>query len=704
MTVQTNNNSISYVGNGSTVHFDYDYLILNASHLKVYFGDVLQTSGHVVSGVSSQTGGTVSFAVAPPNGANITLIRDVPFLQLTDYQPYDAFPAESHERALDLLTMMAQQLKDASDRSMQYPVGGNKWDAKGNEIINAAAGGSDNSAANVGQVKSLIASLAGPDSAAQLRQELGEADGANLVGAGDYGYIDSYTGDASHIKCYGISNVFDGGHGDFYLDVSDTTSPSSGVCRVDALGRRWKRQVTGDFDWQWWGVKGDGVADDWAAISKMISDVNVFSGPSGVFAISQPLPIGEGLRVTITDNAGANAAGLIKPHSSVANPSSFDFFFADSVQVEHVNISGLRFFGGRHVIRGNFPSGVSSGFISQVNFEDCVFQDLAGYAIESTNSVFAIDFHKCRLLRCGGVNIGYGVNVLKFRQCGFENMRREYIKLDGAGSTLPSASIGLYGCRCEGYDTSPTASKCFDISGYGRLFNFEITDGTYFENVFTDIGTISGVKGLNLNNLNLTNSDSRVYTLNITDCTGVIGNFESLVSTVVTLSGSSAIEQVGDISGGVTIRTLGSSNLKSDLRVRKEVAAPAVTALYKFNCSPTGASGASVFSASGGEISVTYVSSKTDDGTPIFSSKTFEVIVTKMFGGTMAATVFETGNAGNLGGGSLTLTASGASATEITLSVAFTGSGSYSAGAVIMAEANMKPVSSSENTIYVTKA
>ncbi len=147
MTVQTNNNSILYVGNGSTVHFDYDYLILDASHLKVYFGDVLQTSGYVVSGVSSQTGGTVAFAVAPPNGTNITLIREVPFLQLTDYQPYDAFPAESHERALDLLTMMAQQLKDASDRSMQYPVGGNKWDAGGNEITNVGTGSSGTSAA-----------------------------------------------------------------------------------------------------------------------------------------------------------------------------------------------------------------------------------------------------------------------------------------------------------------------------------------------------------------------------------------------------------------------------------------------------------------------------------------------------------------------------------------------------------------------------
>lgn len=182
MTVQTNTNSISYVGNGSTVHFDYDFLILDASHLKVYFEDALQTSGYVVSGVLSQTGGTVAFASAPGVGVKITLTRSVPFLQLTDYQPYDAFPADSHERALDLLTMMAQQLKDASDRSMQYPVGGDKWDAKGNEIINVGDGGSDTSAPNIGQVKSLIALLAGPDSAAQLRADLAEDSGLSIVG------------------------------------------------------------------------------------------------------------------------------------------------------------------------------------------------------------------------------------------------------------------------------------------------------------------------------------------------------------------------------------------------------------------------------------------------------------------------------------------------------------------------------------------
>lgn len=317
MTVQTNNNSISYVGNGSTVHFDYDFLILDASHLKVYFGDVLQTSGYVVSGVLSQTGGTVAFAVAPPSGTAITLTRSVPFLQLTDYRPYDAFPAESHERALDLLTMMAQQLKDASDRSMQYPVGGNKWDAKGNEMINVGTGNSGTSVPNIDQVRYLITSGVGNDPSASasirsreaLRRSYAEAgynlvDGsfesggtlayaddvllqertgkafsgpAGTVAAGTNplsgGFVDkssaiiapvtytgirSYSGSSTELRCVGRANVFDGAQGTFALDTSDTSTPDDdGYCLVDVLGRRWKRHGFDAIDPAWYGAVSD---------------------------------------------------------------------------------------------------------------------------------------------------------------------------------------------------------------------------------------------------------------------------------------------------------------------------------------------------------------------------------------------------------------------------------------------------------------
>ena len=537
-----------------------------------------------------------------------------------------------------------------------------------------------------------------------LRAQMAEADGANLVGGATYEQIRAYSGPASKIHCIGRTGMLDGAHGDFVIDPSDTASADNdGTTLIDAIGRRWKRQLAGDYQWQWWGVTGDGVTDDYNAIKKMIDSVGSFCGGAGVFAISQSLPVMEGLRISIADNSGADTAGLIKPHSSVAIPTAFDFFYTNSAQMEHVNISGLRFFGGRHVIRGNFPSGVSSGFISQVNFESCVFQELAGYVIEATNSVFVIDFHRCRLIRCGGVNAGYGVNILKFRQCGFESMSREYIKLDGAGSALPSASVGMYGCRCEGYDISPTSSKCFDIKGYGRLFNFEIDNLTYFENVFTDIGYISGVNGLNISNINLTNSDSRVYTLEINDSKGTVGNIESLVGTTITLSGASEISQTGHISGGVSVKTLGSSAFVSDMRGNKAVAVPSVTPIYEFACVPTGLSGATVFSSSCGVLNLAVVASRTSDGTPVYISKQYAVTVRKMFGGALAATFDEVGSSGSTGGLTVALTATGATSSSITVNVSLSGSGDYSSGAVARYSADMMPVSSSEGPIFISK-
>ncbi|MDR0882564.1 MAG: hypothetical protein LBP55_08475 [Candidatus Adiutrix sp.] len=54
-------------------------------------------------------------------GARLTIRRQMSFTQEIDYRPHDLFPAETHERALDILTMTAQELRDLiNDR----PAGG----------------------------------------------------------------------------------------------------------------------------------------------------------------------------------------------------------------------------------------------------------------------------------------------------------------------------------------------------------------------------------------------------------------------------------------------------------------------------------------------------------------------------------------------------------------------------------------------------
>lgn len=122
MTVSTTNNRINQLADGIEVTFIYDYIINNTDEMKVYLDNVLQALGYTVNGVGNPSGGDVVFAVAPASGVVVTLQRIVDETQLVDYQPYDPFPAETHEGALDKLTLITQQNSDAIDRAVLAPV------------------------------------------------------------------------------------------------------------------------------------------------------------------------------------------------------------------------------------------------------------------------------------------------------------------------------------------------------------------------------------------------------------------------------------------------------------------------------------------------------------------------------------------------------------------------------------------------------
>lgn len=128
MTVQsTTYKSGPYAGAGITGPFTVGFRFLDAAHLKVIktsaagIDTVLAlTTDYTVSGVGNTTGSlTLTSALAV--GEKLTIVRDVPFTQLADYVNNEAFPAESHEDALDKLTMMVQQLKERVDAALTLP-------------------------------------------------------------------------------------------------------------------------------------------------------------------------------------------------------------------------------------------------------------------------------------------------------------------------------------------------------------------------------------------------------------------------------------------------------------------------------------------------------------------------------------------------------------------------------------------------------
>ena len=127
MTVSSTTVKQSYSGNGSTSAFTYSFKINSTAELKV----IIRTDSNGTETVKTLTthynvsdtgsGGTVTFTSGniPASGETVVLIRQTNLTQTTDYVENDPFPAESHESALDKLTLQTQELQEELDRSIK---------------------------------------------------------------------------------------------------------------------------------------------------------------------------------------------------------------------------------------------------------------------------------------------------------------------------------------------------------------------------------------------------------------------------------------------------------------------------------------------------------------------------------------------------------------------------------------------------------
>ena len=130
MTISTTTSRITYNGNGVTTVFSIpfrflangDLVVVEVSAAGVETTKTL-TTHYTLTGAGDDAGGSVAMLVAPANGTRLIIYRDTDIVQETDYISGDPFPAETHERALDRLTMIAQEIGSDADRSIKVPVG-----------------------------------------------------------------------------------------------------------------------------------------------------------------------------------------------------------------------------------------------------------------------------------------------------------------------------------------------------------------------------------------------------------------------------------------------------------------------------------------------------------------------------------------------------------------------------------------------------
>jgi len=127
MSVQSNTSSIQYTGNNSTLTpYTIPFYFLASTDIVVLRTDSLGNmttlgngTDYTVTGAGNASGGSLLTTGAYDASNTITISRVVDYTQPASYATAGPFPASSHEKALDRLTMMVQQLARAIKKSVR---------------------------------------------------------------------------------------------------------------------------------------------------------------------------------------------------------------------------------------------------------------------------------------------------------------------------------------------------------------------------------------------------------------------------------------------------------------------------------------------------------------------------------------------------------------------------------------------------------
>lgn len=127
MAISDNYVPIRQLGNGVTTQFSANWAMLDASYLTVFFEDAVTgiqtpvTTGFTL--VFTDSGFTVTFAVAPPNTEYVVIGRTVSLDQTDPYRTAKGYQGEVLEASLDKLTAIDQDLQNQVNRSLKFQLG-----------------------------------------------------------------------------------------------------------------------------------------------------------------------------------------------------------------------------------------------------------------------------------------------------------------------------------------------------------------------------------------------------------------------------------------------------------------------------------------------------------------------------------------------------------------------------------------------------
>jgi hypothetical protein len=112
---------IQYAATGSQTAFTYPFPVFADTDLEVYVDDdpKIIAVDYAVAGAGNSSGGTVTFATAPADGAVVTLRRKLAVQRTTDFQESGDFRAKTINDELDREVAFIQQVADGVGRSIR---------------------------------------------------------------------------------------------------------------------------------------------------------------------------------------------------------------------------------------------------------------------------------------------------------------------------------------------------------------------------------------------------------------------------------------------------------------------------------------------------------------------------------------------------------------------------------------------------------
>jgi hypothetical protein len=540
MTVSSDVNKITYAGNGSTQVFSVNYYFLADSHLQVVLittagVETVQTltTNYTVTGAGNEAGGSITMLVAPPTGVSVVIQRVVPATQETDYLANDPFPAESHERALDKLTMLVQQNERENDRSLKIPLSavpttstelpapvGNKllaWNSNASAVINFDPA---DIITIVGQQTSYgdVFTGNGITTAFTLTRSPGSVFGidVSINGVTQVPNVDYTLGgttltftSAPPAAASQILARYAEVYTSYDADAQDVRYLPAGTGAVTTNVQAKLRETVSVKDF---GAVGDGVTDDSAAFQAAVATLTSAGGkmifvPKGVYVTSFELGYGQQI-------VGESARGstLLKP------PAGASYVITIKATVsprQHCQIRNMTIHNPNGVTNcdGIYFNSANVANINDNHTVENVYINGFRYGVYVTGRQILTSYLNVEIDQCvKGMNVvsdpsNYAYNLNYFQMCRFVDCEEEGVRITGY-----NIANKFTNCNIEGNNTNK-------IGGIAGMY-VENAEGLFLDNPYFEAnGNGTAVDAINplSNSIGLYLSGERCFNLRVTN-------------------------------------------------------------------------------------------------------------------------------------------------------------------------------------------